>query len=177
MDLTRYVVWAVVMLVVAVVIFAFPDVLGEGCARRAHNLSYEHRIGNTLQQLLISCALYEHEHGVYPYDPRGAEYALYNLYDIFSQAKEYLRERGVVPFRWNHKEEEVYGSIVWYLNPKLECKIKGDTVMFATKTRINTSGVYVISADATVARVNPRNESTENLVGVRLKDLVILSGG
>lgn len=177
MDLTRYVVWTVVMLVVVVVVFAFPDVLWEGCGRRTHNLSYEHRIGNTLKQLLISCAVYKDELGVYPYDPRGAEYALYNLYDIHSQAKEYLRERGVVPFRWNHEEEKVCDSIVWYLNPKPECTIKGYTVMFATKTRINSNGIYVMSADATVASVDPRNESTENLVGVKLKDLAILSGG
>ena len=110
------------------VVFVWVNVEGY-LARRPREFTFEERVWGGFHSLTLRLLVYYRDHGAFPYDPRGAEYALYNLPPAGPHPW------SMAPFHYDDVHQKVVDMKYDYANPPPEELSSGsaETIVLAYK--------------------------------------------
>jgi hypothetical protein len=151
------------------------DTIHEGIADRRPKPLDERRAA-TIRAVAVALHWYCLDHGSFPQDPRGSEYALYRLGKRFvMNADEFDRHGGYVsPWTYDDDRAVVIHSLYDYLNEPMEFLPHDDEpiIVLAEKLTALPCTIRYVDNTCAVKEVKiPQDWKGESLVGVRESSL------
>lgn len=127
------------------------------------------QLHRNMRQIVIALATYEAKYGAFPYDPRGAEYALYKLSgDLPAAAFDgYPRKQPRAEARWDHAQGRLEQSDIEYLNPPRLQGSPSHWVLLAEKPQEGYDSVILVTGEGSRTACRAPERTSNDLLGNR----------